>query len=224
MRFELIGKTKAKLVSVDVQALKMGQTELKPAISLRFKITAANTILNKFDQSLRPFLYEKKGTAPKTQGDLAGVTPVSDLPQLTEAAKKIGAFGWADEQTGCKLVMYQGVSGQGDIKLKDGTVDKVKIDPHDGGTTDVFFDYYAADLDAETMGEIAVLHQHELDIELLAPEIISAQKSLPSGDSAAPQTPEKALADQVKKDEKAAGKGPAKAPAAANKPQVKRRA
>lgn len=175
MRFELIGKTQAKLSNVNVLALKMGQTELKPAVSLRFKVTAANDILNKFDASLRPFLFEKNSAA-QTQGALDGIPVVSDLPQLTDAAKRIGPISWDEEQTGCSLVVYQGASGAGDIKLKDGTVDKVKIDPKDGGTVEVSFDFYAADLDAETMGELAVLHQHEMDIELTAPEIISAKQ------------------------------------------------
>ena len=194
MRLEYIGKTKAKLVNVNVLAQKLGQTELRPAISLRFKVTSANDILNQLDPKLRPFLYEKNSAA-QTQGALDGVPVVSDLPALTQAAQKIGALGWDDEQTGCKLHIYQGATGHGDIKLKDGTVDKVKIEPHDGGTVDVFFDFYAADLDAETMGEIAVLHQHEMDIELTAPELVSKkQKDID------PETPEGALAKAAKKD------------------------
>ena len=44
MRFDLIPKHRAKLANVSVEALKMGQTELKPAITLRFKLTAGTSL------------------------------------------------------------------------------------------------------------------------------------------------------------------------------------
>lgn len=194
MRFDLIPKHRAKLANVKVEALKMGQTELKPAVTLRFKLTAANTILNKLDKTLRPFFYEKAGSPAKGQPTLDGVEPVSDLPQLTMAATKLGAFGWDDEQTGCTLKIYQGVTGDGDITLKEVTVNKVTVEPKEGGGVDISFDAYATDLDAETMGELAVLHQHEVDIELVLPEPL--QQSLPGKGSK--ETPESALAKSVK--------------------------
>jgi hypothetical protein len=189
MRLELIGKTAAKLVNVNVQAQKMGQTELIPATTLRFKVTAANDVLNKFDKTLRAFLFEK-GSNAATQGTLDGVPPVSDLPQLTDAAKHIGDLDWNGEQTGCRLTVHQAVSK---IVLKDCTVDKVKLCAHEGGAVDVLFNVYASDLNAETLGELAVLHQHELDIELELPAPLQVQKQVdePQADA---DTPEKALA------------------------------
>lgn len=192
MRFDLIPKHAAKLVNVNIEALKLGQTELKPAVTLRFKVTAANEILNKFDASLRPFLFEK-GSNAATQGTLDGVAPVSDLPQLTEAGKALGDLNWDGEQTGCTLTVHQAVSK---IKLKDGTVDKVKLCPNDGGSVDVYFNFYAADLDAETMGDLAVLHQHEVDIEVELPAPL--QQQIPDkkeGKGKGPKTPEQALAE-----------------------------
>lgn len=192
MRLDFIGKTVAKIVNVNVLALKVGQTELKPAITLRIKVTAANDILNKLDGTLRKFLFEK-GNNAATQGTLDGVPPVSDLPQLTQPAKMIGDFGWADSQTGCKLTVHQAVSK---IVLKDGTVDKLKICPQDGGSVDLLFDFYAADLDAETMGDLAVLHQHEVDIELELPAPL--QKPIKDEKPKGPkQTPAQALAAQL---------------------------
>jgi hypothetical protein len=196
MRFELIGKTASKLVNVNVQAQKMGQTELVPATTLRFKVTAANDILNKFDKNLRLFLFEK-GSNAATQGTLDGVAPVSDLPQLTDAAKRIGDIDWEDEQTGCRLIVHRAVSN---IDLKDCTVDKIKLCPHEGGAVDVLFNVYAADLDAETLGELAVLHQHEVDIELTLPEVLQQKVEEKAEKKTGKQTPAQALAAQLGQD------------------------
>jgi hypothetical protein len=175
MAFELVGKHRAKLTEVNIQSVKLGQTELKPAISLRWKVTLANDKLKMLDPTLLPFLYQKSSAA-KAQGTLDGVPVVSDMPQLTEAARRAGSLGWKDEQTGCKLNVYQGVTGDRNIQLTDGTRTIQKIDPKEGGTVDVTFDYDAADLDAETMGDLAVLKNHELDIELTVPEILQPRQ------------------------------------------------
>jgi len=208
MPFELVGKRKAKLTEVNIQSMKLGQTELKPAISLRWKVTLPNVeALNMLGKTLLPFLYEKNSAA-KTQGTLEGVPVVSDMPQLTEAARRIGAFPWRDEQTGCKLIVYQGVTGDMNITLRDGTRTIQKVDPHEGGTVDVTFDFDAADLDAETMGELAVLKNHEPDIELTAPEVLRQGRldgAAREDDEEEQQqeeqlTPEKALSQALQQD------------------------
>lgn len=201
MPFELIGKTRAKLTEVNVQSMKLGQTELKPAISLRFLVTLPNTALNMLSPTLREFLYERGSSGSSVQGTLEGVAPITDMPALTPAAVKLGAFSWREEQTGCVLVVHQGVTGDMTIKLRDGTRSIQKVAPKEGGTVDVTFDYDATDLDADTMGHLAVLKNHEPDIELTAPKIMRQAKleqakengpqEKPAGD---PVTPEKALA------------------------------
>jgi hypothetical protein len=195
VRLEFIGKTKSDLEDLDVQSLKMGQTEVKPALVIMFKTKTANTVLNALNKRLRAVYYEKNGNAAKTQGQLEGVDPiVADLPQLTELGEKLGAIAWPDEQTGCTLVLYHGIRDAGAFKLKDGIVRKVKMVCHDGGTVDTFWHFYTTDVDAETIGEIAVLKSHEVELELTAPEIISGkQKDLVDG-AKPPKTPESALA------------------------------
>lgn len=54
---------------------------------------------------------------------------------------------------------------------------------------DHFFQFYTADVDEETIGALGVLKSLERDIELTAPEVISAQKDLIEK-----ETPEQALA------------------------------
>ena len=180
MRFELIGKTKATLTDIDPQSLKQGQTDLKPAVALTIKVTMANTSMNMLGKSLRTFFYEKAPQSKEIQGTLEGVLPVSDLAALTEAANWLGAQQWAEEQTGCKLIVHLGVSK---ITLTDGTLQKLRFEPKEGGAVDWRFVFYTStDIDAETLGDLCVLKNHDLDIELTAPELISAkQKDIEEG-------------------------------------------
>jgi hypothetical protein len=176
----------------------MSQTDVKPAVCLTLKTPLPNAKLNMLDASLRAFLYENTG---KSTGSLVGIDAVSDLPNLTAAAIALGALDWEYEQTGCKLVIYTGATGHADIKLKDGTVRKIKVDCKEGGTVDHYWQFYTADVDEETIGALGVLKSLERDIELTAPEIISQQQQLPEGEQL---TPEKALANGKDKPAKGA--------------------
>lgn len=182
MNFQIIGKTKATLADIDIQSLKKGQTEVVPAVALTFKVTLANAALSMLDKSLLHFLYAKGSPGAAAQGTLEGVAVVSDMPALTPAAVKIGTIGWDDEQTGCKTSIYVGATGHGDIRLKDCTVKVKKIDPKEGGTVDFHLSVYTADVDAETLGDLGVLKSHDLDIELVGPEVAAGkQKNLDAG-------------------------------------------
>lgn len=190
-RFELIGKTAATITAIDILCLKLGQTDVQPAVCLSIKVALPNTKLAMLDPTLQRFLYEKDGPASPNTNTLAGIEPVSDLPDLTAAAKALGAIGWEYEQTGCKLKIYSGASGHANLTLKDGTVRKMKLDPAQGGTVEHNFQFYtAAGVDAEMIGELGIMKSLERDIELTAPEIISQQKTLIQE----PETPEEALA------------------------------
>lgn len=185
MRFELIGKTKATLTDIDIQSLKQGQTDLKPAVALTIKVPMANTSMDMLHKSLRTFFFSKASSAAKeVQATLDGIAPVSDLPSLTEAAKWLGAQNWDEEQTGCTLVIYLGVSK---IVLHDGTLKKLRFECAEGGAVNWTFSFWTSDVDSETIGELGVLKNHDLDIELTAPELISAkQANIEAGDKVTP--------------------------------------
>ena len=170
MRFQLAGKTKAILEKVDIQSQKMGQTELKPAVCLHFKAPMPNSCLAMFSKALLTFLYKKVDKSATQQQVLEGVPVVSEYAQKTDDANAIGAVNWDKEQTGCVLHVHHGISNVPVMKLRDGLVDKVKLDPLEGGTVDVYFHFFTTDVDAETLGELAVLKSHELEIELELPQ------------------------------------------------------
>lgn len=197
-RFELIGKSKATIKDIDIQSLKMGQTDVRPAVCITVEVPLPNSKLAMLNPTLQPFLYENNVGKSNTTATLDGVEVVSDTPNLTEAAQALGALSWDYEQTGCTLVIYSGATGHGNITLRDGTVRKMKIDPKEGGTVDHTFQFYSADVDAEVIGELAILKSLERDIELTAPEIISQQQQLGEDeDEDKRQTPAQALAAQL---------------------------
>lgn len=195
MRFELIGKTKATLQSIEILSLKMGQTDTKPAVALSFKVTRSNDALNMLDPALRPLLFTKGNPNKADQATLDGVQPVSDLNQLTDVAQRMGTIAWDDEQTGSALVLYHGIGKKPKMILRDATLKKLKFDNLEGGAVDFFFQVHSADVDAEVIGELGVLKSHDIDIEFTAPELVT-QKQI--GDDDKPkggvQTPEQALA------------------------------
>lgn len=229
MPFELIGKKRAKLLEVFVDSLKLGQTELRPALILRLRVTLPNDCLNMLDDSLLPFLY-RKNEGSKVQGALEGVPVVSDMPTLTEAGKRLKSVAWKEEYAGTTLTvhkgMYQGAEVSENIVLTDGKRTILKATPKEGGTVDVVFDYWTGDIDGDTIGEIGVLKNHDLDIELtnqVAAALIK-QASIQEVDDGpgSPRTPEEALERSLKEDKptppaKAAAKeakGPPRTPLA----------
>lgn len=175
MRIEFTGKTKATIADIDIQSLKMGQTDVVPAVCLHLKLTLANSTLSMLDKHLLNFLFQRNTNAA-TQQALEGIPTVSDLPELTEPAIAIGAINWAGEQTGSTLVIYQGVTGDQDIKLNDCTVRKVKIDPKEGGAVEWDMQVYTSDVDQETIGALGVLKSLTRDIELTPAQPVSERQ------------------------------------------------
>lgn len=186
MKLAFIGKTKATITAIDVQSKKEGQTDLRPAVCVHFQVRLPNSSLAMLDKRLQNMLFEKG-----VNRQLDGVDQVSELNSLTNIAENIGHFTWADEQTGCRLNVYQGIGEAEHLKLMDGTVRKTKVTPQDGGTVQYDCQFYTAtDIDAEMIGALGVLKNQDRDIELLIPEALSTkQKKIEDG-----MTPEEALA------------------------------
>lgn len=199
MRIEHIGKHKATITGIDIQSLKQGQTDVKPAVVLHIEQTLANSSLNMLDKSLLPFLFEKSTGKTERQQVLDGVDVVSQFPQLTDAAVALGDLHWKGEQTGSTLKIYEGVTGDRDIKLSDCKVQKVKLSPSEGGAVVWSYQVYTSDVDQETIGALGVLKSLTRDIELEAAKPASAkQRTLDDGKTEKKLTPADALAKSVK--------------------------
>lgn len=178
MRIEFTGKTKAIVADIDIQSLKQGQTDVVPAVCLTLKATLGNDTLAMLDKTLQGFLFEKGMPAAAQQQVLDGIPVVSDLPQLTDAALALGALTWDGEQTGATLKIYQGVTGDDDITLRDCTVRKVKIEPIEGGAVEWRFEVYTPDVDEHTIGALGVLKSLTRDIELVPAQPVDDQRDI----------------------------------------------
>lgn len=179
------GKTKAKILAVDGKSPKSGQKDLGNAVRIKLLVKAPNASLGMIDPTVRGFLYEA-GSVKQHQLDATEV--VSDLPSLTDAADLIGDINWGGEQTGCKLTIHQGVTGDQTIRLKDGIVSHRKTSHKEGGTVEWRFIFYTTDVDQDSGGALLLLVNREVDIELEAAEVYETQQEIKSDD-----TPEKAI-------------------------------
>lgn len=178
MKIEFTGKTKAIISDIDIQSLKKGQTDVVPAVCITLKATLANSTLAMLDASLLGFLFEKGMPADLNQQVLDGIPVVSDMPKLTEAAVALGALSWDGEQTGATIKIYQGVTGDDDITLRDCTVRKVKVEPVEGGAVEWRFEVYTPDVDEHTIGALGVLKSLTRDIELVPAQPVDDQREL----------------------------------------------
>lgn len=186
MRIEFTGKTKAIINDIEIQSLKKGQTDVVPAVCITLKATLANSTLSMLDASLLGFLFEKGMPADSNQQVLDGIPVVSDMPKLTDAAVALGALSWDGEQTGATIKIYQGVTGDEDITLRDCTVRKVKVEPVEGGAVEWRFEVYTPDVDEHTIGALGVLKSLTRDIELVPAQPVDDQRDIEDDD----ETPE----------------------------------
>lgn len=179
-RFDIAGKKKVKLTNVVVLALKRGQKELDPGVAVRAKLTDNSAILDKFGARWRTFAY-KKPTAPAKQESVVGVSPVMEL---TEEAMQATTHDLNYEQTGCKFIVYLGVTK---LVLTDCKVNKVQLKFNESEAVDVMFNIVTGKLDEETLGKLCALKQHEVEVELVLPEPL--QQDMDTGRGIAPATP-----------------------------------
>lgn len=183
MRFQLIGKNKGKLLKVTPQSKKQGQKDLQAAVKVRVRAMVANTALDMIYPGLREFYYESSNQAAKEQKQLDGIPVVTDLPQLKQIGSLVPSIRPENlEQTGSTLTLDYGRGGAANIVLAHAIVDKFKIEFNDGGMSPIEFDVTSTDVDHDTFGALCMLVNHDIEIELIAPEVV--QEDIPEEEDA----------------------------------------
>lgn len=172
MSFEIESLQKAKCTEVLVLSQKNRDPGDNPGVALSFNMMLGNDALSYFDGSLKSFLYTKAGGSAK-QGDLAGVDPVSDMPNLTAAGMKLGKLSWDQELTGYSLTIDQGIGGQSNVELEDCKLSGFVIDAKEGGSFMLTFKAEAPDASEKTFGKLAHMKNTEVSILLTAPVVES---------------------------------------------------
>lgn len=209
MKFELPVFTQAKINSANVRSEKHGPDELVPAVDLSITIEQPNSVLSEFDGFLLSALYFKsEASSDDEQGQLDGVEPITDLPNLrfTHLAYPIK---WDQEGTGYTCTIDHGLGGKSNLTLTGCKVNSFALTPKEGGTVEVKFRVQCGDgLDEKTLGKIAMLVQHSVPVKLVAPDAEGwqqAEQELGIGDDEDDEgdelTPETALAGAVAGDE-----------------------
>lgn len=163
MQFALSEYTAAVLATMVTRTEHHGD-DLVPAVTLGFKITGPNTILDKYGDKLdlRHAIY----MAPPDQEQLEGIdnTPLLRTTGIDRIKLKVPKLeGWT-------LLIDHGIDEGEPIDLEDCTVSKFFLVPFQGGSCELTFIVSTNDVDAIYLGLIGMKLGQEVAIKLLAPE------------------------------------------------------
>lgn len=162
--FELHSQT-ATLKTVTPREEKHGD-ESVPAISMRFEIQAANTILDALLPSLRTTLYTK----PPGQYTLDGIeetTPLLRTAGIDQVLLQSKFEGWS-------MAVDFGIDDTTAIRCGSCKVDKFTVEPMDGGTVRLFLRVRTSDISAESAGNLMMMIGGDVTLSLTAPKPAAA--------------------------------------------------
>lgn len=153
-----LNEKNALLTSVNPRSEIHGD-EKKPAVDLHFSIDTTVDMLGGLSPMLPAALFQRDDS------------PVVDLATDREAlskykfANRIEALSWKlPKPARCRVVVHFGVSGQQDIVLGEALVDKIRVEPHDGGTVSIGFRVQTTEPTAEQKGRLCEWIQQAVDI------------------------------------------------------------
>lgn len=163
-QFALPEWTSARLVSVTPRQEHHGE-ELVVALTMRFRLSGPNELLDLASPTLRKGLFSAK----EGQEPLPGI----EAPTPTLRAKEFEGqrFTIAAKTEGATVLVDYGV--EGDVKpitMGDAKVDKVSGAGYDGGSADLEFNVSTSDVDSEELGIICGNLGSEFPIKVLAPK------------------------------------------------------
>jgi hypothetical protein len=181
MMFELDIPTKAKITDVVVLSQKNRQVDEDPGVKLTFELTLANDALSMFDGHLKAMLFTKNGAiSPRAQAELDGVTPASDLPNLTTIGKECGTIKWGHPLSGYQLAIHLGLGdNKSDIESDGCELSGVRITPSEGGTIRVKLNVEAPNVSERAFGKLAKLKSRDVELALFAPQADMHNPSTP---------------------------------------------
>lgn len=181
MKFEFPRLTKAKLASINVRSEKHG-ADLVPAVDLKIVVDCSNDILDKFHAELKEALYFKAHEEDLQQGELDGIKPVTDLPNL-RFPKLDGLLKWDYSGCGYRLDIDYGLGGASNLEMFGCGINNIGIACKEGGTVEVSFRCQISDVTESTIGKLATLCQHEVQIILTPPTVVDVAQALESMES-----------------------------------------
>jgi len=154
----------AKLNSITPRQECHGEDRV-PAFSLGIAWRTTNDLLSELDSTLKFALYKKDEGQDDLLNDPGHVTKLK-YPLLK------GPISWDWSGAGYEMTIHQGVSGKGDITIQDVVLDKLKIDPQDGGELIVSVKADCRPTPMQ-MGELCTMLGSEISISLTPPSASS---------------------------------------------------
>jgi hypothetical protein len=165
--FELESNTRLHVVNVNPRREKHGEDNV-PAVDLKLRMEASNTVLAMFHGALRSALYHRSAAASDNpQASLEGVAPVSDLPNLR--FPKLEPIRWDDELSGYTLRIDHGLGGKSDLVLEGCTINSFGIECKEGGTVVVTFRLQCNAIAEREIGKLCLMIDQEIEATLIPP-------------------------------------------------------
>ncbi len=175
MPFEIESMTTLRLTNVNSRMEKHGPDPV-PAVDMNFVMDAPNDVLSYFDGGLLNALYTVKTEAQPEQGEIDGLEPVSNLPNLR--FPKMAPINWDWRGAGYTIELDYGLGSGSNIVLDACEVGKFKIAPKEGGTVELKFQVQVSTgLTERIIGKLSMMIGQEVDITLVAPTTMDAQSA-----------------------------------------------
>ena len=160
--FQIPEMTEARVASITNRVEKHGDAE-KPAVSLGLEIEAANTILDQIDPKIREALFKPK---PDAEPELPGVeqsTPVLRCNSIDRVTLPTKHEGWT-------LAVDDNIDAEDPMRFGGVKVDKLSVEPKQGGTIVLRMRLGTSDIDAERLGWLGMHNGELIWITLMPPE------------------------------------------------------
>jgi len=175
MPFEIESFTTLRLTNVNPRMEKHGP-EPVPAVDMNFVMEAPNYVLSYFDGGLLSALYTVKTEAQPEQGEIDGLEPVSNLPNLR--FPKMAPIKWDWRGAGYTMELDYGLGAGSNIVIDACEVGKFTIDCKEGGTVQLKFQVQVSTgLTERIIGKLSMMIGQEVDITLVAPTTMDAQSA-----------------------------------------------
>lgn len=163
MPFELTDFTEAHLASFTKRVEKHGDQD-QQAITMGLEITLANFELDKIDAALRESLYKAKDDAQEEMPGVPRATPILRCNSIDRVVLPTKHDGWS-------LHVDDGIDDTDPMKFGGVKLSKFSVEPKQGGSVVLRLNVGTADIDAERLGKLGMLHGESIWVKILAPEV-----------------------------------------------------
>jgi hypothetical protein len=154
--------TEARLATLTNRVEKHGDDE-KPAVTLGIELTMANTILDTIDPTLRSTLFKAKSDGEPELPGMEAHTPVLRCNSIDRVTLPTKHEGWT-------LQVDDGIDDTDPMTFGGCKVDKVSVEPKQGGSIVLRMRVGTSDVDAERLGQLGMHNGQSIWVQLRKPE------------------------------------------------------